>query len=244
MIESSHEAHGCAVGYDPIAGTWRPPSPSRGSRRPAARSKFAARASFVGPDDVERCVESGVEVKTGYVALADRRLAALVEQPPPVAYRDVEGGLARTHTFDYLATLLDGCRVAIYVTAGELARRRNAARLVEELARQVPASVADLFVLVTDANLSRDRVADAMLVVSARIHPRPDHDAVMRGVVDGLDGQATVATLMGRAGLGGAGFRSVARLVGDGTLTLAGPGRIRLDALVARSATRSGEGRS
>ena len=204
---------------------WSPPSPSVATRRPSARSRYAARVTVISPDLREVLAESDTEAKAAYALLADQEVASIEEQPPPVSYVDDDGEI-RVHTLDFIAILKDGVRVAVLVKPEALAERRKSRELVERLARQVPNRVADRFVLLTEEDVGGDRAHDAKLINAARLHPRPEHDAtVLRQAAD-AGGPTSIAALMAASRLGGAGFRAVARLIASGELRKLDPGRI------------------
>ncbi|WP_055665020.1 hypothetical protein [Jannaschia seosinensis] len=66
--------------------------------------------------------------------------------------------------------------------------------------------------------------------------PDPDADAIMRETTSDLIGAARIGDLIAHTGLGGRGFRSIARLIGGHELELRDPVRIDYDSHVMRRA--------
>ena len=217
--------------FPPSVEGWRPPAHSLATRRISRRSKGSARPTLVSPDLREVDCESDLEGKVGLCLLAHSSVTHLVEQPEAVTYVD-DRGTTKHHVFDFVATLRDGTRMAVVVKPSSKVERQGTKRLVEVLAAQVPASVATCFKLMTERHVPPDVVHDAQLINTARLHPVPQHDAVLRDVVAKTNGEVTVKALVALSGLGGAGFRSVVRLIADGTLARARRGRISLETVL------------
>ena len=221
---------------------WRPPGPSRSSRNIAIheRCKASCRPSIVGgaePREI-RC-ESGLEKKAGYFLLTHPQVVDLQEQPRAIAYRDA-AGIERKHTFDFLATLQDGRKLAIPVKPKSIAERKRLREICTLMAGQIAKTFADGILPITDADLPRDVVHNAMVLHHSRRGADPDHDAVIgRLVAEAGDG--TVGGLVAASGLGGAGFRAVMRLIARGLIRLVGHARIDHGTAVTWSGTANGE---
>ncbi len=198
---------------------WVPPRPSTASRRPSSRSKTSARPSLVTPLRAEMHPEGLLEYDAALWLLSRPDVADVVEQPPAVSYVD-DYGVPRRHTFDSLATLRDGTRMAVVVKPWKLSEERGTRRLLELLAAQTPAWVAQRFLLLTDRDLDRVTVSVARLVHAARRCRDPGIDAALRRGVGALAGPTRVGDLVRSCELGADGLMAVARLVGDGGLAL------------------------
>lgn len=216
---------------------WPALKPSLATRLPRRPARRAGRSTLVGPDRRQRYAESFLEAKAFTVTLARPEVRDLREQPAPITYLD-SGGRTRKHTFDAIVDFHDGTRLALVVKPEALVARQRTDQLVTLLAAELPAEVADGVVLMTERDVGPDALHDAKLLNTARLHPRPDHDAVLRAHLGQRSGSATVADLCRDSGLGGDGFRAVARLIFDGTLTKLSPGRIMPDAVVALAGSR------
>ncbi len=211
----------------PVA-PWRPPGRSRSSRDIAIHERCSAscRPSLVGgahhPREI-RC-ESGLERKAALFLLTHPQVADLREQPAAVTYRDA-AGIEHRHTFDFLATLTDGRKLAIPVKPLARAVRKRLRETCKLMAGQLPRGFADGILPITDADLPRDVVHNAALLHHARRGANPDHDAAVERLI-AKPGRSTIGALVAASGLGGAGFRAVVRLVAKGRVTLVEHARI------------------
>lgn len=209
------------------------PRPSRASRKPSARSRTSARPTCVTPNGYEADYEALLEFRAAQVFQARPDVAEVLEQPAPVHYVD-DANVVRSHTFDLLLRLRDGTRIAVIVKPSALVAQRGTERLRDLLAAQTPASFAQQFLIVTERDLDRGRVAVAKLVHAARRCPDPERDAELRTMVASLEGPTSVQDLVEASGLGASGLMAVARLVGEGRLTLADERRLDFAAIVAK----------
>ena len=211
---------------------WHPPAPSLSSRRLKLRSRGASRVQIVGGAVPTMIVcESDLERKAVYVLLADPDVIELREQPPAVAYVDQQG-VKRTHTFDMVVTRRDGSRIAVAVKPSCRAERSGLRATLALIAAQMPRHFADGVQLLTERQLHRDAVHDALLIHTMRRRPNPVHDEQLRALVAGLSGRTTVRSLVAASGLGAHGFGSVVRLIAAGTLAIIGRPRIGYDTVV------------
>lgn len=186
---------------------------------------------MVGPDRRVRWCESFLEKNVFSVIVARPDVLDLREQPAAVTYVD-EAGRTHRHTFDAIVEFRDGLRLAVVVKRAEVAEREATKRLVALLALHLRPEVADGVLLMSEDDAGPDAMYDARLVNSARLHPDPVHDAKLRDHLRRSPADATVAELCRDSGLHGFGLRAIARLLFDGTLTKASPGRIASSTLV------------
>ncbi len=226
---------------DPLAdAVWVPPGPAPQSRLPGSRSLYAARPTAPLRDGSLGELESLLELNAVVVLEARPDVTEVRLQPPAVSYVDDEGS-QRRHTVDLLATMRDGTRIAVLIKPSALARTRGTRRLLALLAAQVPRTFARRWMLLTEQEVTRDRVHDGWLVRLAREIP---DEAVDRAILEAsrtLGVPTAIRDLIAASGVGSGGLEAVARLVGEGALVLSGGGRLDHDGVVgghtARAAT-------
>ncbi|MGF7054752.1 hypothetical protein GGC47_003956 [Bosea sp. OAE752] len=219
---------------------WIPPLPSSATREVHAPSKGACRPSIVGGARAReiRC-ESGLEKKAALFLLTHPHVTGLREQPPPVEWLDM-AGVRHRHTFDFLADLKDGRRLAVAVKPQAIAERNRFSEQLSMIAAQVPVTFADGILLLTDADLPRDLVADAALMHQARRAPDPEVDNLMLSLAT-QHHAVSIAELVRASGLGGVAFRSLVRMISVGALNRLDGGRIGYPTRVAPIPSSVGE---
>ncbi|WP_449410613.1 TnsA endonuclease N-terminal domain-containing protein [Methylobacterium komagatae] len=200
------------------------PLPSRASRSSIRPSRGGTRVTIIGGDPPReiRC-ESNLEAKAAYVFLADPDIVDVLEQPPAVAYLD-EDGEPHRHTFDFLLTRRSGERILVAIKPDARARAKNLRALLRQIAAYVPTAFAQKIVLITDADLGRDRVHDAKLVWAARRTPDSEADVAVAVYTSDLAGAITIQDLVARTGLEGRAFLAAVRAIANGRLTADAPG--------------------
>lgn len=214
------------------APAWRPPGTSLTTRSVHGKSSEACRPSIVGgaiPREI--MCESGLEKKVAHVLLTHPQVADLREQPPAAAWIDAAGN-QHHHTFDFLATLKDGRKLAVAVKPKDRAERHRLAEVLAMIAQQLPQGFADGVLLVTDADLPRDLVHNSALLHHARRAPDADLDAVMLSLA-GSASVTTIGALVRASGRGGDAFRSITRLIANGVISVIGQSRIGYSTQVA-----------
>ncbi len=155
------------------------------------------------------------------------------EQLPPISYVD-DHGRERQHFVDFRVTLADGRRVAIAVKSEARARRSGFRKVLRQIARATPKSVADKVLLITDQMIPAELRSFASAVESARadvVH-RPaqaaDDDAAAEKVIATMAGAWTIGHLLRAIALpDGRGLRAVIRAIARGRLSM--PAGYRLD---------------
>lgn len=205
--------------------------PSRADRDPGLRSRGSHLGSLVAGALPTRIVyESLLEWRVAVALLAQRGVRGLREQVT-IPYVDGEGSKTR-YTFDFLVSM-DGCRLFVAVKYHDKAKRSDLRGLMRLIAPQIPASLADGIVILTERHLPDAMVRDAELIHAVRREaPGADDEAVM-AAAGAIIGSVTIADLMAAAGRAGQGFRAIVRRIADGDLVLASPGPISHSALVA-----------
>jgi len=213
------------------------PDPSRASRSTIRPSKGAARVTIIaGNPRREIRLESHLEAKVAYVCLADRRIADLWEQPPAVHYLDAQGR-PRKHTFDLLLTTTTGTRILVAVKPWRRVIAKDFGATLQQIARQIPPSIADKVLLVTERKLDRDRIHNAKLIHAVRRDPDSEADTAVGNYAETLHGSITIGDLVKATGLAARGFSACIRLIDQGTLVPAGPQRLDYQAVVVRAPT-------
>lgn len=211
------------------------PEPSRASRSTIRPSKGAARVTIIaGKPRREIRLESNLEAKVAYVCLADRRIVDLCEQPPAVHYQDAQGR-PRKHTFDFLLTTTMGTRILVAVKPWRRAVAKDLDATLQQIARQIPPSIADKVLLVTDRKLDRDKIYNAKLIHAVRRDPDPVADTAVETYAGTLHGSITIGDLVKATGLAARGFSACVRLIDQGILVPTGPQRLDYQAVVVRA---------
>ncbi|MDN3626018.1 hypothetical protein [Methylobacterium isbiliense] len=222
---------------------WDDPDPSDGFRRPSARSRGSARASLaVGSGDVFRVlhVESGLEYDWAVVIDGLMNPQYLVEQPETVQFYDFDGTL-REHTFDFFLLTSTARRIYIQVKPLEIVERYLWEPTIELIASQMSADDVDEVLLLTDAELHPDTIANAKLLRHVRRCPPHDAENVVLELAEKASGFATIGDLVASSGLDGIAFVATLRLVDRGRLVVLDEGRIGYGSRVRVAEAASGE---
>ena len=150
--------------------------------------------------------------------LAMRDIHAIWDQPPAVAYFNEEGD-RRNHTFDYLATLQCGTKIAFAAKPAAMVRRLRFREELRRIRAATDLSFANKVVLVTDKSFTPAEARNAGRLHSYRMWPDPEADDVLANLVAKLNGTVTtMGALAAQTGLGGRGFRAAFRAIYAGTL--------------------------
>ncbi|GAU84694.1 hypothetical protein BIWAKO_04631 [Bosea sp. BIWAKO-01] len=166
---------------------------------------------------------------------SDREVIDLREQPPAVTWLDAEG-TPRRHTFDFLATLRSGKKIAIAVKPMAVVKRTRFLETLGLIARHVPRSFADGVKLVTDENLPLDDVHNAVLLKHMRRTSNTEHDQLIKSLL-AEHRRASIAQIVEASGLEGHAFQAIIRLVGSGAVSVVDNTRISYDAMIELAAT-------
>ena len=155
------------------------------------------------------------------------------EQLPPIPYTD-DNGRQRQHFFDFRITMADGRRVAVAVKSEARARRGGFRKVLRQIGRATPKSVADGILLITDQMIPAELRSFASAVESARadIVHRPaeaaSDDAAAEKVIATMAGAWTIGHLLRAIALpDGRGLRAIIRAIASGRLSM--PDGYRLD---------------
>lgn len=213
------------------------PDPSRASRSTIRPSKGSARVTIIaGTPPREIRLESNLEANVAYIALADRRIADILEQPPAIHYEDAQGR-SRLHTFDFLFTTTEGTRILVAVKPSRRAEAKDLKATLRQIARHIPPLTADKVLLVTEKNFDRDTVHNAKLIHAVRRDPDPDAEAAVITFVDTLNGSITIDDLVKATGIAARAFSACVRLIDREVLIPIGPQRIDYQLRVVRART-------
>ncbi|MCJ2128014.1 TnsA endonuclease N-terminal domain-containing protein [Methylobacterium sp. E-045] len=213
------------------------PEDSRASRSTIRPSRGSARVTIIaGTPPREIRLESNLEANVAYIALADRRIADVLEQPPAIDYEDAQGR-SRRHTFDFLFTTTEGTRILVAVKPSRRAEAKDLKATLRQIARHIPPSTADKVLLVTEKNFDRDTVHNAKLIHAVRRDPDPDAEAVVITLVDTLNGIITIDDLVKATGIAARAFSACVRLIDREVLIPIGLQRIDYQLRVVRAPT-------
>ncbi len=200
--------------------SWHPPMRSTGSRSFPARSRSSVRgflSALLPAEERWRQIiyESNLERQVALLLLARPDIWNLWDQPAKIAFTDPRGRTAH-HTFDYLAQFRDGTKWAIAVKpearVGRIGFRKTLARIRADLPRRF----ADHVVLITEKNLHPAEVSNAEMLHMFRMHPDPEADGIIAGLLKQGAAERRVADLVSESGLAGRGFRAVIRAIYTG----------------------------
>lgn len=226
------EAIAAAASADPDA--LLPARPVSG-RKPAVGAQKHFSCSFVyGPD--AGCVMHTESLTEKHVAFALLARPDVVEVKNQVLFTwDAEDDSKKWHHFDLFITKTDGIRVAIMVKYDEKLSFEEFQAEIADIASHVTAEFADRVTIMTEKHLDPVDLHNAKLFKAVRRRD-PEVDMAMRDAVSDLVGAAKIGDLVAHTGLGGRGFRSIARLIGARELELQRPMRIDYDTHVIRRA--------
>lgn len=212
---------------------WMPPAPSIATRLPPLRTRASFTGTLVDPISNRVLVyESLLEQGLAYILRADRRVSWIWDQPEPVKYIDDEGR-SRSHTFDFLAVLHAGRRIAYAVKPASKVASSGIERTLELIRQQARPGFADAFVLRTNEHITKDRTHNARLILHSWSCRVPEHVEAVTKIVRDLHGSVGIRELAEVSGLEGHALRAIACLIGDGVLRLTRPGRIGYSAFVS-----------
>lgn len=222
MAEYGHSPGQTAMSY-PFDPSFIRPLPSRATRKPSARSRASSRGHVTGGGPPSgspprlRYFESKREQDVLYLLLARPDVVDVWDQPPPVSYRDATGR-RRSHTFDFLVTLIDGKRIAIAVKPEAIVERQGFRENLQRIRAATPLSYAHEVVLITERSYTPSAARNAQKLHEFRRTPDPEADAAIASLVRNLSGPRTIAELVRASGLGGRAFRATFKAIYAGLL--------------------------
>lgn len=222
----------------PSPDDWHSPADSLADRFP---TKFRSKASTQGV-----LVTTGREPRQVYwdslgefgvlaTSLARRDIVDVREQQEAV-YRDAEG-VVRRHFFDFVVTFADGTRRALAYKPRDRAEKIGFVDFLTDLAGRISPEVADEIVPLTEFDLPRATVQNAILIHDCQRDPSDEADEAVLAALAEFIGHVSIADLRDATGLGGDAYRAIVRLIGSGEIVMKGTARICGQTLV-RSASR------
>lgn len=211
---------------------WIPPRASSATIRPPAKHRYAVRGSMI--DDAtnrEIVYASTLERDLACIMLADRRIVHVADQPPALDYVD-DDNRKRRHTLDFLVTAADGRKIGIAVKPQVRVASSGIERTLELIRSGPSRNRADAFVLRTDRHISRDRAADARLIIRARRTRVDDDVAAVRDYAGTMRGRRTIDAICAALPEVPAVFMRIVNLVDEGVLQRSGRGRLNPSTLI------------
>lgn len=202
--------------------SFTPSLPSRATRKPPARSKASSRGHVPAQTQKDpalrlRYFESKREQEVLFLLLARPDVVDIWDQPPPVPYRDTEGR-PKTHTFDYLITLVNGRRIAIAVKPAAIVERYGFRDTLKLIRAAMPLRFADDIVLVTERSYCPSAARNAQKLHDFRRTADAEADEAIAALIRALSRPTTLAELAQKSGLGGRAFRAAFRAIYAGLL--------------------------
>ncbi|MCF6433798.1 Tn7 transposase TnsA N-terminal domain-containing protein [Leisingera sp. MMG026] len=203
-----------------IGGPYAPPERTRATRMFPARSRASARGFLVAKLRAQAAwrqliFESHLERKCLLVLLSQHAVVDVWDQPPQITYRNQDGKL-KPHTFDFLATLDDGKRIAIAVKPDRLVERNGFDREFTLIKAQTAKQFADDLLLVTDSSFSAAEVRNAELLHMFRQVEDAEADAAVQQVFRGMNCEMSLGQVVAATGLQGRAFRAGFKAIFDG----------------------------
>ncbi|WP_289014303.1 hypothetical protein [uncultured Methylobacterium sp.] len=180
--------------------------------------------------------QSMIELHAALRLFSDPSVETLIDQPPAITY--TRNGRQHRHTFDFLAVLRSGERVAVACKASMRAELKDLAGFYRSIAHQIPRSFATRIVIFTELSFSKADIYNAGLLHDCRRDPVGEADAAVAACAGGLYGRTTLGAIVEATGLGGDGFRAAIRALGDRTLVPVQAGRWDYETRVAPPANR------
>jgi len=174
------------------------------------------------------------------ILLARQDITQVIDQPPAVSYKD-QTGKTRSHIFDFLAVTFDGKRIAIAVKPECKLEKSGIQDTVSLIREQVGRRFADHYLIRTERQITRNRVANAELILRSRLCRNEADVAKMHELISSLHGATSISSLVAHSGLGARAFNAVVCLIDLGDLQTVGDIRIGYLASVYRPSIRRGE---
>jgi hypothetical protein len=165
-----------------------------------------------------------------HILMTDRRVVDIRDQPPAVQYVDGEGKL-RKHTFDFLATLVSGERVAYAVKPEAKVEKSGIKLTLAAIRAQVP-GFADRIALRTERQITKIRGHNARTILRARRLRNQDDVREALSTVEKLHGYVRFGDLVATSQLEGRAWTALVCLIDEGVLELPGEPPLNDDAMV------------
>lgn len=206
---------------------WESPAESLADRFPTKfRSKASTQGVLVTTGLSPRQIfwDSLGEFGTLASVLARRDIVEVREQQEAL-YCDAEG-VVRRHFFDFVVTFDDGTRRALAYKPRDRAEKVGFIDFLTDLAERISPEIADEIVPLTEFDLPRATVQNAILIHDCQRDPPDDNDEAVLASLAEFVGHVSIADLRDATGLGGDAYRAIIRLIGSGEIVMKGTTRI------------------
>ncbi|MDT0684180.1 TnsA endonuclease N-terminal domain-containing protein [Roseicyclus sp. F158] len=212
--------------------------PSRAKRKIPKSS----RGHFVGELVFNR---GAVRQRLGFASLTEHNAALCLIYRPD--FHDIEEQLASLpfvlpngesseHFFDFLVTFRGGRQICISVKPERIAQTYKYQTTMARIKQAAIGNICDDVRTITERNINPVELHNAKLFHSARdLEPRLDAH-VIEGLAN-IEGPVRVRDFLAELGVGGSGFRSVARAVRFGQAKLFAREKITAQSLIIRGDT-------
>ncbi len=210
-----------------------PSASSAGRNVPKSSAQCASRQVVIGTSPGRLIqLDSDLEYKVALILSVRPDLADLREQ---VCFKWLDGsGKQCRHFFDFVATNKSGERTAIIVKAASRLKSPRLQREIKMIASSAVRGFADRVTVVTQRDIDPIELHNARLLHEVR-HADLDADQAAEAVTSGLVGAASIADLTALIGMGGRGFRALARLIRAQALVMLDSGMVTHASLVRRA---------
>ncbi|QPM92024.1 hypothetical protein [Pseudooceanicola algae] len=207
-----------SLGRDPSHGR---PLPSRAKRRIPKSSK----GHFVGELVFNR---GEVTQRLGFASMTEHNTAVCfiyrsdfldIEEQLEALPFVLPNGKASVHYFDFRVTFRGGRRVCISVKPERIAQTYLYRATMDRIKLAAIGNICDDALTVTERNINPIELHNAKLFHSAR-NPEPTLDAHVLAGLTTVEAPVSITAFLAGIGLGGAGFRSVARAIRFGQARL------------------------
>ena len=223
--------------------TFTPPGRSLATRDIPYRSKASFRYVVIAKTPAlsePRAfhLESRLEAKVFFLAIADRSIFDIWEQPPAVTFRNFEGKIKR-HVFDLLLTFKSGHKRAVAIKPFARVKNSNLTNDLKHIGRSLPKGFADDIALVTDRDFSKSNALNAERLHLAQKVRDIEADDILREFSCGLLDPISISELAQKTGLFGRCYNAVLRAIFEGHLREVSGGIIGLENLVVSTGALS-----
>jgi hypothetical protein len=190
--------------------------------RTIGRGKGSSRGTVSDSDGRSIWFESELEYKHIIVLLTHPDVVSIHEQPQAVMFISPDGEVT-DHTFDFIALMKSGLGVAVAVKPSHRATRPEFIARMQCVARDLPKSVADIVMIMTDDDVTSIQSRNAELYRSCLSFIDPAADDATMSAITTLNGWITLGSIGVLSGFAGWGYRAAVRALRRGDLSLEEP---------------------
>ncbi|MDR6632652.1 hypothetical protein J2X72_001436 [Phyllobacterium sp. 1468] len=187
--------------------------------------------------------ESNLERDAAYILIAHPDVVHVQEQPPAIAYFD-RFGVEHTHTFDFEVLMKDGSRRAIAVKPEARVKATGIEEKLRLIREQRPPGCADIIQLRTERHITRNRAANARLIIRANRSRSEENIVEVHRALRLFLAPVPIADVLAAATIPDSpGFMAVLCLIGDGHVQVLDSDRITYRSKVQlNQSTQPGKG--